>query len=164
MLCQNCGKENSDNGNYCENCGYLIKKDNQEHKKRDRIINTISVIMMVFESAYCIWYIFCGLKIVATSNYMLFNVLPIFIINIFILIFFMIKYRNIVAMISFYMSLIIIIIIPIMYISLFSGTMFLSWMRDTCTVLCSCGEESSSALREANLDFLRAFEFAIKIR
>lgn len=158
MLCQNCGKENSDNGNYCENCGHLIKKDNQEHKKRDRIISTISIIMVVFEIAYCIWYIFCGLKIVATTDYMVFNVLPIFIINIFILTFFMIEYKNIVATCSVIISIIIVIAIPIMYLLLIAGSAFFN-----CIGFClTCGLERGRGVNFAGA--LLPFEFAIKIK
>ncbi len=151
MICQNCGKENSDSGNYCENCGHLIKKDNQEHKKRDRIINTISIIMVVLEIAYCIWYIFCGLfKNVATTDYIVFTVFPVFVINIFILIFFMIKNLNIVATFSFAISIIIVM-------AILNTWLFYRVIEGIGYCMC-CGAGWGVS------DALLPFEFAIKIK
>lgn len=165
MICKNCGKENSDNVSYCESCGYLINNI-KKWTKKDKIISIISGLLGLPGIIYCVWYVLYIVNDVLCEStvhydsFVRFNVLPILLINIFLLIFFMIRYRNVVATISFTFGIITLFILPIVYVVVYSHAVAFYCLGE----LCTCGGLDGATSNKMSLEFLRPFELILNIK
>ena len=102
VKCINCGKDNSTNVNYCMECGNVLpgKEGNvkAQSKKKTIAIGIISVIICLLSIAYTCWYVIMAsiinMEDISNDNCISFSLLPILLISIFVLIFFILKSRN----------------------------------------------------------------------
>lgn len=123
------------------------------------MISIISGLLGLPGIIYCVWYVL-HMNTVYYDNSVRFNVFPILLVNIFLLIFFMIKYRNVVAIISFAFGVITLFIPQIVYVLFYSQVFALNCLGE----LCTCGGLDGTRPAKMSLDLLQPFEFIINIK
>jgi hypothetical protein len=160
VKCSNCGKNNPTNVNYCMECGSILpgKEGNvkAQSKKKTIAISIISVIICLLSIAYTCWYAIMAsiinMEDISNDNCISFSVLPILIISIFVLIFFMLKSPNafvILPILAICCSIIALIVPLVIWI-----------FNEALVFLCSCGGLASIA-GYGEVSTLKPFIFVI---
>ena len=163
VKCSNCGKDNPTNVNYCMECGNVLpgKEGNvkAQSKKKTIIISIISIIICLLSIAYTCWYAIMAMSMedISNDNCISFSILPILIISIFVLIFFILKTPNgfvIFPMLAICCSIIALIVPLIFYV--------VALFLDGFGFICSCGGLDGANMMPSHTSLLlKPFIFVI---
>ena len=164
VKCINCGKDNLNNVNYCMECGSVLpgREENikEQSKQKTIAISIISIIICLLSIAYTCWYAIMASVIsmhdISNDDCISFSILPILIISIFVLIYFILKNPNILVIFPILAvgCIIIALIVPLIF---YAGALAI----DGVGFLFSCGGLDGGTPIELHEELLQPFIFVI---